>query len=102
MNFKNWISIVESATRPGEKQGLYAPGYGGIGLYCPCDIINWGSDALTYMPAKDRVFKMNWGKGILSNPNPLEINKEVCFSEPPDLTGKFKMIWGKGILSNPN
>ena len=103
MDFKEWL-LSEAATRPGAKQGLYPLGYGGVGLYPACDMMNWSADAFTYMPQRMNVggkaFKMIWGDGILSNPNPGEKNKEGWPEGKPDL-GKFKMIWGDGILANP-
>jgi hypothetical protein len=68
--FEEWL--VEHATRPGAKQGLYPLGYGGIGLYPPSDMMNWAADALVYMPVKDRVLKFIWGQGILARPKHVE------------------------------
>ena len=99
MDFKEWLKLVEHANAPGSRQGLYPLGYGGMGLYPACDMMNWAADAITYMPPKDKVFKMIWGDGILANPNPGEKNKEIWATTPTDLTGKFKMIYGDGILA---
>ena len=77
MEFKQWL---ESATRPGNKQGLYPIGYGGIGLYPPADMMNWGADAITYMSEKDRKFSI--GDTWKPWPSP-----------------KFSMTWG--VWKNP-
>jgi hypothetical protein len=66
MRFKEWLILQEDAGRPGAKQGLYPPLAHQCAHYPPPDILTWGADAITYMPAKDRVFKMIYGKGILS------------------------------------
>jgi hypothetical protein len=98
MNFKEWL-LLESARGTYGKQQLYPSYYSQTFNYCPSDVITWSADAFTYMPSEDKVFKMNWGKGILSNPNPWEKNKECFSTPPPNITGKFKMLYGSGILS---
>jgi hypothetical protein len=67
MSFREWL-LNEDAGSPSAKQSLYPMGYGGIGLYPPSDVITWGADAITYMPAKLRQITFVWGDGILANP----------------------------------
>lgn len=82
MRFKEWLN--EHASRPGAKQGLYPMGYGGIGLYTPCDMANWSADAITYMPAA-------WLK-------PKIIEAPFMTKTYIDERTRQKFIWGKGIL----
>ena len=101
MEFREWL--VEHAGMPGAKQGLYPYSYGGIGgIYPPSDMILWSSDAITYMPLKDRKLKFNWGKGMLAKPEGLEIQSFGTHENPETETGKPKFIWGKGILDKPD
>lgn len=67
MSFREWL-LNEDAGSPSAKQSLYPMGYGGIGLYPPSDVITWGADAVTYMPAELRQITFVWGDGILANP----------------------------------
>ena len=98
-DFREWLLFIEDSHQSRGKQGLYPPQYSQADNYTSQDVITWGADAFTYMPQEKKVFKMNWGKGILSNPNPGEVNKEGWPEGRPDYTGAFKMIYGDGILS---
>jgi hypothetical protein len=55
LNFKEWLLISESASRPGNKTGLYPLGYGGIGLYPLQDYLTHSADAITYISMDDRL-----------------------------------------------
>jgi hypothetical protein len=57
LKFAEWFELNEGVMRPGAKQGLYPPGYGGIGLYPPQDWMPGAADAITYMPKEDLNFK---------------------------------------------
>ena len=100
MNFKEWLQLVERASTPGSKQGLYPRGYGGIGLYTTSDMMNWAADAITYMPVQDRKLEFKWGKGILSNPHPGE---QLNFGKDSlrNLETPIEFMWGKGMLAKP-
>jgi hypothetical protein len=50
VNFKEWLLYLENSHSPGDKMGLYPPGYGGIALYPPAWWVSGSSDAITYMP----------------------------------------------------
>jgi len=100
MNFKEWLQLVERASSPGSRVGLYPMGYGGMGLYPSSDVINWASDAITYMSAKNRHLEFKWGKGILANPNPgepLNFGKDFL----PRIDTSLEFVWGKGMLAKP-
>ena len=101
MDFKEWL-LLEASRGSNAKQGLYPPLYSQAVNYCTSDVITWSADYITYMPSDWKVFKMKWGDGILSNPNPGEKNKEGYATPPPEITGPFKMIYGPGILSKSN
>ena len=79
MNFKLWLQLMEDAGGPAAKQGLYPPGYSAVALYPPCDVINWGADAITYMPKKHLNFKFLWGQGMLACPPEYSKPKELSF-----------------------
>lgn len=57
IGFKDWLVITEGSMRPGQRWGLYPPGYGGMGLYPPQDWLPGDADAITYMPTNDLKFK---------------------------------------------
>jgi len=97
--FREWLNLVESSTpkATAARQSLYPLAYSTAWFMPQSSMVNWGPDALTYMPKKS--FKYIWGDGFLSNPNPGEVNKDAWPEGMPDLTGPFKMIDDRGILS---
>ena len=54
--------------RAAGKQSLYPDAYTLAKFYPPSAVINWSSDAITYMPKEDIHLKFIWGKGMLSDP----------------------------------
>lgn len=55
MNFREWLSLTESAT-PASKTLLYPLGYGGIGLYPLQYYMPSNADALIYISQDERLF----------------------------------------------
>ena len=56
MQFKEWLTLLESRGRPGTKQALYPSAYAG-GVYPPSDWIPYAADAITYSPPEWLDFK---------------------------------------------
>jgi len=48
--------LLERQRRTASKSGLYAMGYGGIGLYPPQDWMNTSADALLYLTQDKRLY----------------------------------------------
>lgn len=59
MEFREWL--MKEGSNPGAKTGLYALGYGGIGLYPPAWYPTRSADALYYMSIDNRIYKGNEG-----------------------------------------
>lgn len=55
MGFKEWL--MGEGSNPGSKTGLYALGYGGIGLYPPSWYTTRSADAIYYMSIDKRIYK---------------------------------------------
>lgn len=60
--FKEWIEIkhpefINEGSNPGSKTGLYALGYGGVGLYPPQWYLTRSADAIYYLSQDERIYK---------------------------------------------
>ncbi|MGK3888187.1 hypothetical protein ABI011_14775, partial [Enterococcus faecium] len=83
--------LHEGAMRPGQRWGLYPPGYGGMSLYPPQDWIPGGADAITYMPKKDLQFKFlkSWKSTKESQWMPTDKGKSILVPGLPQFNPKL-------------